>query len=471
MNFQKRNYEEDCNRLRQFLESHYTHDPETGKKVFKYSDMVRDVANREAVTVEIDLEEVAEFDEDLASAIRVNTIRYQRLLSSTLDELIPKYRSVANPPVKDILDTYIEHRLLLEARQHPDEATRDARPANQRFPPQLMRRFEVGFVDPKARYKAVAVRDVKANQIGKLVSVKGIVTRATEVKPQLEVATYTCDRCGSEIFQPIGGPSFKPLTDCLAKECTENKSGGRLNLEHRGSKFTKFQELKIQEHTDQVPEGGIPRQITVHCRGEVCRNASPGDHVVVQGVSLPLMGSGFNRGLLSDTVFEAHKIYKMNKSEVENDQELTEEEIEEIRSGDYYHKLATSIAPEIFGHTDVKKALLLLLIGGTNKNTNSGMKIRGNMNLILMGDPGVAKSQLLGFIDRLAPRCQYTTGRGSSGVGLTAVVQKDPVTDEFVLEGGALVLADRGICCIDEFDKMQEQDRVAIHEVMEQQTI
>jgi len=103
MNFQKRNYEEDCDRLRQFLESHYTHDPETGKKVFKYSDMVRDVANREAVTVEIDLDEVAEFDEDLASAIRANTIRYQRLLSSTLDELIPKYRSVANPPVKDIL--------------------------------------------------------------------------------------------------------------------------------------------------------------------------------------------------------------------------------------------------------------------------------------------------------------------------------------------------------------------------------
>merc|ERR1712088_1116855 len=350
----------------------------------------------------------------------------------------------------------------------------ERRPSNNAFPPELMRRYEVNF-KTGSDAKPIPIREVKADNIGKLINIRGIVTRATEVKPLLQVATYTYDQCGAETYQTVNSTSFMPLLMCPSDDCRINKAGGRLHLQTRGSKFIKFQEVKVQEHSDAVPVGHIPRSITVYSRGETTRQCIPGNHVSIDGIYLPIVKTGFQAlasGLLSDTYLEAHRIMLINKTEDEElgEEEITKEELKQLQDDDFYEKLAASIAPEIYGHEDIKKALLLLLVGGVDRNP-SGMKIRGNVNICLMGDPGVAKSQLLSYMDRLAPRSQYTTGRGSSGAGLTAAVMKDNLTGEMMLEGGALVLADQGICCIDEFDKMADQDRTAIHEVMEQQTI
>ncbi|KAL3847175.1 hypothetical protein ACJMK2_018099 [Sinanodonta woodiana] len=466
-----RDYAAETEKIKTLLQEFY-HDNDDGGKEFVYGQQLVRIAHREQVSITIDLDDVAEHDPDLADAVAENTRRYVNLFADCIHELLPSYKE-KEAINKDALDVYIEHRLLMEQKNHPEgyNITRDTR---NKYPAELMRRFEVYF-KAKNHQKHVAIREVKADSIGKLVCVKGIVTRATEVKPMMMVATYTCDTCGNETYQPILSPTFMPLIMCPSQDCTTNRSGGRLYLQSRGSKFIKFQEIKIQEHSDQVPVGNIPRSMTIICRGETTREAQPGDHVSITGIFLPMMKAGFSQiqqGLLSETFLEAHRVVKMNKTEDDElgAEELTEEEIKQVAEDDFYDKLASSIAPEIYGHEDVKKALLLLLVGGVDKSPQ-GMKIRGNINICLMGDPGVAKSQLLSYIDRLAPRSQYTTGRGSSGVGLTAAVMKDPITGEMMLEGGALVLADQGVCCIDEFDKMMEGDRTAIHEVMEQQTI
>nr|AGH55745.1 MCM7B [Brachionus calyciflorus] len=465
-----RDYTKDKGELKRFLTDYYTDLPDDAGKCFKYSKQLREVANREQSSLTIDIGDLATVDQDLADACIENSKRYIDLFYEAVQELLPEYKD-KDTVHKDTLDVYIEHRLLAEQRLYSADAPREAR---NRFPNELLRRYEVYFKAP-ASMKSVSVRQIKARSIGKLVNVKGVVIRATEVKPLLQVATYTCDRCGAETYQPINSSSFMPIEMCQSQDCQVNKSGGRLCLQTRGSKFVKFQEIKIQEHSEQVPVGNIPRAITIYAKGENTRLCRPGDHIGVTGIFLPLLKTGYNQisqGLLSDTFIEAHNIVRLNKTENEEMlvEQLSEEEAARICEDDFYSKLTTSIAPEIYGHEDVKKALLLLLVGGVDKNSR-GMKIRGNLNVLLMGDPGVAKSQLLNYIDRLAVRSQYTTGRGSSGVGLTASVMKDPITGEMILEGGSLVLADQGICCIDEFDKMLDQDRTAIHEVMEQQTI
>ncbi len=335
--------------------------------------------------------------------------------------------------------------------------------------PEYLKKFERFVARFRGITNVVKIRDIRSHHIGKLVAIDGIVVRATPPKQRMVRAVFLHEPCGNEVVVQVKGDEVRPPSVCPF--C--GKSQGFRFVEEK-SVYEDFQRLVIQERPEEVPSGQLPRSLEVDVHGPLVDVARPGDRVTIVGV-LRLRGKVQVRKVSSifDVYLDANNIIVSQR--VLEEIEITKEDEEKIRElakdPMIRRKIIASIAPGIYGLWDIKEAIALLLFGGVPKQLPDGTRIRGDIHVLIIGDPGTAKSQLLQYVARIAPRAVYTTGKGSTAAGLTAAVIRDKNTGEYYLEAGALVLADGGVACIDEIDKMDEKDRVAIHEAMEQQTV
>nr|CAD1823671.1 unnamed protein product [Ananas comosus var. bracteatus] len=381
-----------------------------------------------------------------------------------------------------------------------------------RYPLEVLAIFDIVLMDLVARIdplfekhiqtrifnlkSSVCMRNLNPSDIEKMVSVKGMIIRCSSIIPEVKEAVFRCLICGyySEPILVDRGRVSEP-TRCGRQECLAMNS---MTLVHNRCRFVDKQIVKLQETPDEIPEGGTPHTVSILMHDKLVDAGKPGDRVEITGIyramsvrigptqrtvksifktyidCLHLKKTDKSRLHIEDTVEcnnNSSSTHKAGDDEMPDYQDKVEKLKELSKLPDIYDRLTGSLAPNIWELDDVKRGLLCQLFGGNALKLPSGASFRGDINILLVGDPGTSKSQLLQYIHKLSPRGIYTSGRGSSAVGLTAYVTKDPETGETVLESGALVLSDRGVCCIDEFDKMSDNARSMLHEVMEQQTV
>lgn len=325
----------------------------------------------------------------------------------------------------------------------------------------------------------LTLKDLRESNLNQLVRVSGVVTRRTGVFPQLKYVKFDCNKCNT-VLGPYIQDSHKELSITYCPNC-KSKSTFRINTEK--TVYRNYQQLTIQEKPSNVMAGRLPRSKNVILTGDLTDRATPGQLVEITGIYRNTYDGRLNAANgfpVFATIIEANSVKKVEGRSSDEDEGLdsfqwTEEDEREFRKlaaeKGVIDKIISSMAPSIYGHKDIKTAVALSLFGGVQKNVNGKHSIRGDINVLLLGDPGVAKSQILKYVEKTAHRAVFATGQGASAVGLTASVKKDTITKEWTLEGGALVLADKGTCLIDEFDKMNDADRTSIHEAMEQQSI
>ncbi|XP_033931850.1 DNA replication licensing factor MCM3 [Pseudochaenichthys georgianus] len=320
--------------------------------------------------------------------------------------------------------------------------------------------------------KHVTPRTLTSRLLGSMVCVEGIITKCSLVRPKVVRSVHYCPATKKTMERKYTDMTSLDAFPSSAIYPTKDEENNPLETEFGLSVYKDHQTITVQEMPEKAPAGQLPRSVDIILDNDLVDLVKPGDRVQVVGTyrCLPGKKGGFTSGTFRTIMIACH-VKQMSKEVSPN---FSAGDVAKIRNFsragkmDVFDQLSRSLAPSIHGHEYIKKAILCMLLGGVEKVLENGSRIRGDINILLIGDPSVAKSQLLRYVLHTAPRAIPTTGRGSTGVGLTAAVTTDQETGERRLEAGAMVLADRGVVCIDEFDKMSDMDRTAIHEVMEQ---
>ena len=397
-----------------------------------------------------------------------------------IDQMMPKQAKYIVVDFNDLVSVPLIESKFVES---PDEILHAFSKAiyeilKERFP-EYARKIEHEIRARIANFPAErSLRQINSEVITKMISVSGMVVRASEVKPLAKEVTYKCLDKHISVFTLLDGMSLNASVKCQTPNCKHTN----LAIVPEESKFIDFQIVRLQELPEDLPPGQLPHYVNVSMKQDLVDYARPGDRIVLSGIvrieQERVFGVKQSESALYRLRMDGNNIEFIGGRGIKGTRRTEREEISPdeqkiirtlSKNPDIYDRLIASFAPHIRGHELFKEAILLLIVGSTQRALSDGSKIRGDINVFLVGDPGTAKSEMLKFCARIAPRGLYTSGRGSTAAGLTAAVVRD-ASGIFMLEAGAVVLGDQGLVCIDEFDKMRPEDRSALHEVMEQQS-